>query len=119
MGYRDQMVTCQRCGQSFIFRIEEQKRQEALGFEIQPPRYCPLCREEMAAEPGLRPGVIKWYREDKRFGFVIQSDGREIFFHRSGVDPDALPYLREGTPVWFEVTETARGLQAINIHLRE
>ncbi|MBN1875728.1 MAG: cold shock domain-containing protein [Anaerolineae bacterium] len=118
MVYRDQMLVCEECGQKFVFRVEEQRSQEALGFEIHPPRYCVECRQTITTSPGLRAGVVKWYREDKHFGFIVQIDGSEVFFHRSGVEGDTT-VLQEGSPVWYEVIATDRGPQAINVHGRE
>jgi CspA family cold shock protein len=119
MAYRDQSIVCKECGKQFIYRVEEQRQQDELGVEKTIPELCPDCRVIEDVTPGLRPGVIKWYRDDKHFGFLTQSDGSEVFFHRSGVDGDATELLKEDVQVWYEVTKTDRGLQAINIHIRE
>ena len=118
MPYRDQIVTCENCGKTFVYRVEEQRLQSELGFESETPTHCSNCREEVETGPGLRAGVVKWYREDKHFGFITQRDGSDIFFHRSGVEGD-MANLGENAQVWYEVTTTERGLQAINVHLRE
>ncbi len=117
--YRDEKLICDNCGKPFVYRVEEQRTQEELGFEVEEPEYCPDCREKAMAKPGLHPGVIKWYRDDKRFGFIVQPDGSEIFFHRSGVEGDPSKILAESAPVWYEVIMTDRGPQAVNVHGRE
>lgn len=119
MAYRDQLLTCEECGKQFVYRVEEQRAQEALGFAPEAPTKCPACREQEALGPGLRAGVIKWYREDKHFGFITQQNGGDVFFHRSAVESDQERIFQENTPVWFEVISTDRGPQAVNVHLRE
>jgi len=119
MAFRDQEVTCKECGKSFIYRVEEQRKQTNMEIEQIAPELCPDCRVQEDVTPGLRPGTIKWYREDKHFGFLTQADGTEVFFHASGVDGNASEILREDVPIWYEVTKTERGLQAINIHIRD
>jgi cold shock protein len=118
MSFRDQLLTCENCGNTYVFRVEEQRLQLDLGFEPDPPTRCPGCREEVETGPGLRAGVVKWYQDEKHFGFLAQRDGSDIFFHRSGIDGDPAQFV-ENTPVWYEVTETERGLQAVNVHVRE
>ncbi len=118
MSYRDQMLTCHHCGKAFVFTVEEQREQEALGFEISPPTRCPVCRKEQPPEPGLHMGITKWYKEDKGYGFIIQIDGSDIFFHRSSITGDVEAVTRERAPVWYEIAMTERGPQAINVHER-
>ncbi|MEJ5308644.1 MAG: cold shock domain-containing protein [Anaerolineae bacterium] len=67
----------------------------------------------------MRAGVVKWFREDKHFGFITQRDGSDIFFHNSAIEGDVDQVMRENAPVWYEVTMTERGPQAVNVHLRE
>jgi len=60
-------------------------------------------------------GTIKRVMYDRNFGF-IQIDGEEndIFFHRSGVEGE-FHDLREGDAVEFELEDTDRGKQAVNL----
>ena len=118
MPFHDQLLTCQNCGDTFVYRVEEQRLQSAMGGVPEPPTHCVRCRDDNDAGPGLRAGVVKWYQEDKHFGFISQRQGNDIFFHRSGIDGDPTQFV-ENTPVWYEITETDRGLQAVNVHLRE
>ncbi|HQE94094.1 MAG TPA: cold shock domain-containing protein [Anaerolineae bacterium] len=67
----------------------------------------------------MRAGVVKWFREDKHFGFITQHDGSDVFFHYSAIEGDPEQVMRENAPVWYEVVNTERGPQAINVHLRE
>ncbi|MBN1486916.1 MAG: cold shock domain-containing protein [Anaerolineae bacterium] len=121
MSYSDEFVVCEQCGKKFVFSIEEQRRQAELGFDIVAPDTCPDCRQlEASVSPGLKAGIVKWYRDDKGFGFIVQQDGSEVFFHRTGVTMDDMGLvLKEEAPVWYELIMTDRGPQAVNIHLRE
>jgi len=117
-NYRDEMHVCEACGKPFVFTVEEQRAQEQLGFDVVPPVYCAQCRKTEKLQPGLHPGIVKWYSAEKAYGFLTQAEGGEIFFHRSGVSGDPEQTLREGAHVWYEVQETDRGLQAYNVHER-
>ncbi|MBN1259131.1 MAG: cold shock domain-containing protein [Anaerolineae bacterium] len=119
MTYRDEMKVCDNCGKKFVFRVEDQRRQAQMGFDVTAPDLCDDCRREQPAQPGLHPGIVKWYSNEKSFGFIIQSDGSEIFFHRSGVTGDPEKTLHDGSAVWYELQETDRGPQAYNVHERE
>ncbi len=120
MTYRDQLLECENCGKEFVYRVEEQRRQEELGFEVSPPTNCPECRAQSDVGPALREGVVKWYRDEKHFGFIVQRDGSEVFFHRSNVIvEDPAKVLQEGTPIWYELEMTDRGPMAVNVHLKE
>lgn len=117
--YRDQMATCEACGKEFVFRVEEQRKLDQEGKELEPPEKCPDCRVAESLGPGLHAGVVRWYRADKHFGFIDQGNGNDIFFHRSGVTGDPESVLHEDAQVWYEAEMTDRGPQAINVHPRE
>jgi len=119
MTYRDALLTCETCGKTFIYRVEEQRQQADLGFAPEAPPQCAECRTQEALGPGLRAGVVKWFREDKHFGFITQRDGSDVFFHMSGIEGDLEQVMQENVPVWYEVISTERGPQAINVHRRE
>jgi len=118
MPFRDQQIVCESCSRPFVFGVEEQRRQVALGFEPVPPTCCPECRSAEVAASGARAGVVKWFRDEKHFGFITQVDGSDVFFHRSAFEGDAATALQEKTPVWYEIVSTDRGPQAVNVKLR-
>ena len=60
-------------------------------------------------------GKVKWFNEVKGYGFVVIDDGREVFVHYTGIMGDGFRTLNEGEDVEFEVTETPKGLQAVNV----
>ena len=60
-------------------------------------------------------GNVKFYNRDKRFGFITADDGKEYFFHQSGLEPGT--NVRENDRVSFEVVEGDRGPKAENVKL--
>ena len=66
----------------------------------------------------IKSGTIKWYNDEKRYGFIRPDEGgKDIFVHRSGIKSKGPLNLREGQKVTFEVVETPKGLKAINVKL--
>jgi len=60
-------------------------------------------------------GTVKWFNNQKGYGFISDEQGNDVFVHFSGVNMDGFKALEEGQSVEFEVTEGAKGPQAINV----
>lgn len=60
-------------------------------------------------------GTIKKVMEGKGYGFIKAEDGRELFFHITGLQGIDFKSLKEGDPVEFEVEKDKRGPRAINV----
>ena len=60
-------------------------------------------------------GTVKWFNEEKGFGFIEQSEGPDVFAHFSAIVGDGYRTLKEGQPGEFNVTQGQKGLQAENI----
>jgi CspA family cold shock protein len=118
MPYRDTWATCERCGRQFIFTVEEQRRLDKMGFEVE-PTLCPDCREEKMLESGKQQGIVKWYEPRKRYGFITMQSGDDIFFHRNAITEGDEEDFTEGARVTFEVTESEKGPEAASVALVE
>lgn len=58
-------------------------------------------------------GKVKWFNENKGYGFILQdTGGRDIFVHYSEIKEDGYRTLNEGEAVQFEVLESPKGPQA-------
>lgn len=60
-------------------------------------------------------GRVKWFNNDKGYGFIDYPEGEDIFVHYSAIKQDGYKTLSEGQVVEFDLIETAKGLQAINV----
>jgi CspA family cold shock protein len=138
MSFQDTWVTCAECGEKFIFRVEDQRRQSRRGEEVVPPELCPSCRSPSRAEhtsrskptterraqkaegevplgTGPREGSVKWYDNQKGYGFIVDSSGEDLFFHRTGIVPGERPIFPDGTRVTYLVEQTNKGPQAVDV----
>ena len=59
-------------------------------------------------------GTIKWFNNQKGYGFITDEDGRDVFVHFSGLVMEGYKSIEEGAAVEFEVTDGEKGPQAIN-----
>ena len=60
-------------------------------------------------------GTVKWFNEEKGFGFITAENGSDVFVHFSAIQADGFKRLEEGQKVTFETAEGQRGLQAQNV----
>ncbi len=63
----------------------------------------------------MHTGKIKKLVKDRGFGFISDTDGRELFFHHSGVVGVQMDALNEDQEVSFDVQNSEKGPRAINI----
>ena len=64
----------------------------------------------------MATGSVKWFNDSKGYGF-IQADGdaRDVFVHYSAIKGDGFRTLNENDPVEFEINESPKGPQAVNV----
>ncbi|HEU4488707.1 MAG TPA: cold-shock protein [Actinomycetota bacterium] len=63
----------------------------------------------------MAQGTVKWFNNDKGYGFISQPDGEDVFVHFSAIQVDGYKSLEEGQSVEFEVTQGPKGKQAANV----
>ncbi len=64
----------------------------------------------------MQNGTVKWFSDEKGFGFIEQEDGGEdVFVHHSAIVADGYRSLQEGQKVTFEITKEQKGLRAANV----
>jgi CspA family cold shock protein len=117
MNFRDTLVTCQECEKQFVFTVEKQRRMAEQGQEVAIPEICDSCTQK-TRYGGRLHGHLKWFSLEKGYGFIVTDEGSEIFVHRSGVpraDDGTLPTLEEGQEVLYELKDTPKGAQAVEV----
>ncbi len=60
-------------------------------------------------------GTVKWFNNDKGYGFIQYQENNDIFVHYSMIQEDGFKSLSEGDVVEFDLIETDKGLQAIKV----
>lgn len=60
-------------------------------------------------------GTVKWFKNEKGYGFITGEDGEDVFVHFSEIQMDGYKSLREGQQVSYEVSEGPKGLQASDV----
>lgn len=63
----------------------------------------------------MKTGVIKWFNNEKGFGFITVEGGNDVFAHFSAIQTDGFKTLEEGQRVSFNIVNGAKGPQAENI----
>ena len=60
-------------------------------------------------------GTVKWFNNQKGYGFISDESGNDVFVHYSGLNMEGFTSLEEGAAVEFDVTEGSKGPQAVNV----
>ena len=60
-------------------------------------------------------GIVKWFNNEKGYVFIQYTDEEDIFVHYSAINQDGYKTLAEGQLVEFQLIETSKGLQALNV----
>lgn len=63
----------------------------------------------------MAKGRVKWFNEQKGFGFISRENGSDVFVHFSAIKRDGFKSLNEGDEVEFDVSQGPKGLQAANV----
>ena len=63
----------------------------------------------------MQQGKVKWFNNEKGYGFIEYNDGEDVFVHFTGIQGEGFRALEEGQDVTFEIIEGNRGPQAANV----
>ncbi|HHX54747.1 MAG TPA: cold-shock protein [Clostridiales bacterium] len=63
----------------------------------------------------MNKGTVKWFNNQKGYGFISDEEGNDVFVHYSGLDMDGFKSLEEGQEVEFDVVQGEKGPQATNV----
>ncbi|MDD5204251.1 MAG: cold-shock protein [Deltaproteobacteria bacterium HGW-Deltaproteobacteria-21] len=60
-------------------------------------------------------GTVKWFNDQKGYGFIKREDGSDVFVHHTGINGSGFKTLREGDKVAFEIEQGRKGPAAVNV----
>ncbi|AMV60841.1 Cold shock protein CspA [Pediococcus damnosus] len=63
----------------------------------------------------MEKGKVKWFNPDKGYGFINRENGDDVFVHFSAIQGDGFKTLEEDQEVTFDVEDSDRGPQAVNV----
>ncbi|MBU1076050.1 MAG: cold-shock protein [Spirochaetes bacterium] len=63
----------------------------------------------------MAKGTVKWFNNQKGYGFISPESGDDVFVHQSEVQGEGFRTLEEGQEVEFETQDGPKGLQAVNV----
>ena len=63
----------------------------------------------------MKKGTVKWFNNQKGYGFINDEEGNSIFVHYTGLNMEGYKSLNENDSVEFDVIEGAKGPQAVNV----
>ena len=65
----------------------------------------------------MSKGTVKWFNNKKGYGFITAEEGKDVFVHFSGLNMEGFKTLEEGAAVEFDITDGAKGPQAVNVEV--
>ena len=63
----------------------------------------------------MAQGTVKWFNDQKGYGFITPENGKDVFVHHSAIQGEGYKSLGEGQKVEFDITTGPKGEQATNV----
>ena len=63
----------------------------------------------------MATGTVKWFNDQKGFGFIEQEEGADVFVHHSAINANGFKSLNEGDRVSFDIEQGQKGPAAANV----
>ena len=67
----------------------------------------------------MNKGTVKWFNNQKGYGFISDESGKDVFVHYSGLNMDGYKTLEEGAAVSFDIVDGEKGPQAVKFEVTE
>lgn len=108
------VITCQRCGMGFLMTENYRAYLDRHGANLVVPVQCLNCFWHGGPLPKHR-GQVKWFNQRRHYGFIMDEEGHEVFFHQEQlVEPNG-DTPQEGEAVRFHVRYAPKGPEAVNV----
>ncbi len=63
----------------------------------------------------MQRGIVKWFNNTMKYGFIISEEGKEVFVHFTEIEVEGYKTLKRGDVVSFEIEPTAKGVKAVKV----